>query len=256
MNRINELLNKKSRILSVYFTAGFPNLDDTVDIAVELERNGVDLIEIGMPFSDPLADGEVIQASSQKALANGMSIDLLFEQLKDIRQKVSIPIILMGYFNPVLRYGVKQFCKRAAELGVDGTIIPDLPLEIYTEKYRNRFIDNGLSNVFLVTPQSSDARIQELDRHSDSFIYMVSSASTTGAKGLNEPFLKEYSERLDGLNLKNPRLIGFGISDAASFQMAAKYAQGGIIGSAFVRKLGGKGNIKEIVREFVEGIRN
>ncbi len=244
MNRIKKKLQEDNppagragKILSIYFTAGYPALNDTVKIIQELEKNGVDLIEIGLPFSDPLADGPTIQASSTAALKNGMNTELLFEQLKDIRKTVSIPLILMGYFNPVLQYGVEEFCKKCEKVGIDGLILPDLPLDVYQEEYETIFKKHGLINVFLITPQTSDDRIKSIDAASEGFIYMVSSASTTGAK---EGFGSEqsaYFDRIASMNLKNPQIVGFGISNAKTFEQATEKTKGAIIGSAFIKHL-------------------
>jgi len=254
-NRINQLFEtKKENILSVYFTAGFPNLNDTVKIIQELEKNGVDLIEIGIPFSDPTADGPTIQHSSEVALKNGMNVKLLFEQLKDIRKSVKIPLILMGYFNPVLQYGVEDFCKKCNETGIDGTILPDLPLEEFDDNYKDAFEKNNLHNILLITPQTSENRIRQIDKASSGFIYMVSSASTTGAGKKVEDFHREYFERIQHMNLKNPRLIGFGISDNATFTNACKYASGAIVGSAFVNALNTSKKTTEIILQFVKNI--
>jgi tryptophan synthase alpha chain len=255
MNRINKLFqNKKERILSVYFTAGYPKLDDTVSIIEELVKNGVDLIEIGMPFSDPVADGPVIQHSSLIALQNGMSIKKLFEQLKNIRGTVDIPLILMGYINPVLQYGVDAFCKKCNEIGIDGLIIPDLPLDVYQEEFKAVFEANNLHNIFLITPQTSDERLKLIDGVSSGFIYMVSSNSTTGAKSSVSDFQREYFERVRNIGIKNPRLIGFGISNAETFSNACQYASGAIIGSAFVKALEGRESLEEKVSEFINSI--
>lgn len=254
-NRINQLFErKKDNILSVYFTAGFPNLNDTVEIIQELEKNGVDLIEIGMPFSDPTADGPTIQRTSEIALQNGMSIKLLFEQLKTIRQSVSIPLVLMGYFNPVYQFGVEDFCRKCNEIGIDGTILPDLPLDEFEAEYKTIFEQNNLHNILLITPQTSEARVRQIDAASEGFIYMVSSSSTTGAGKKVEDFHKEYFERIQDMNLKNPRLIGFGISDNATFTNACKYASGAIIGSAFVSSFNEKAAISETVAQFVKNM--
>ncbi|MFV0590162.1 MAG: tryptophan synthase subunit alpha [Draconibacterium sp.] len=254
-NRINQLFEtKKENILSVYFTAGFPHLNDTVKIIQELEKNGVDLIEIGMPFSDPTADGPTIQRSSETALKNGMSLKLLFEQLKDIRKSVSIPLILMGYLNPVYQYGIEKFCKKCAETGIDGTILPDLPLDEFDSEYRPYFEANNLHNVLLITPQTSEKRIRQIDNASKGFIYMVSSSSTTGAGKKVEDFHQDYFERVQHMNLKNPRLIGFGISDHATFSNACKYAQGAIIGSAFVTTIKDSPDLEKDIAGFVKSI--
>ena len=252
-NRITALFERKDKnILSIYFTAGYPELNDTQTIITELEKSGADLIEIGMPFSDPVADGPVIQHSSEIALQNGMSINLLFEQLKEIRRSISIPLILMGYLNPVMQYGIENFCQKCKETGIDGTIIPDLPLEIYEAEYKEIFEENSLSNIFLVTPQTSDERIRKIDTLSTGFIYMVSSSSTTGVKGaVNEEQLA-YFEKIRTMNLRSKLLIGFGISDKASFEKASGYANGAIIGSAFVKALAGEGKIEVKVRTFIQ----
>ena len=254
-NRINKLFqDKKERILSVYFTAGYPNLEDTVPMIQELVKNGVDLIEIGMPFSDPVADGPVIQHSSLIALKNGMSIRKLFGQLKDIRQTVDIPLILMGYINPVLQYGVAAFCQKCKEIGIDGLIIPDLPMDVFEEEFKAVFEANDLHNIFLITPQTSEERLRKIDAVSTGFIYMVSSNSTTGAKTSVSDFQKEYFERVNSFGLKNPRLIGFGISNAETFANACGYASGAIIGSAFVKALEGSDPTDRKVSRFINSI--
>jgi tryptophan synthase alpha chain len=257
MNRINKLFKEKpERILSVYFTAGYPNLEDTVPVIQELVKNGVDLIEIGMPFSDPVADGPVIQHSSLVALHNGMSIRKLFEQLENIRQTVDIPLILMGYINPVLQYGVEAFCLKCKEIGIDGLIIPDLPLDVYQEEFKAVFEANNLHNIFLITPQTSDERLRVIDEASSGFIYMVSSNSTTGAKTSVSEYQKTYFERIKSSGMKSPRLIGFGISNAATFRNACQYASGAIIGSAFVKALEGEGELELKVLKFIESVGN
>jgi tryptophan synthase alpha chain len=254
-NRINKLFQeKKERILSVYFTAGYPNLDDTVPIIQELVKNGVDLIEIGMPFSDPVADGPVIQHSSLISLQNGMSIRKLFDQLKNIRQTVDIPLILMGYINPVLQYGVAAFCKKCNEIGIDGLIIPDLPMDVYEEEFKSVFEANNLHNIFLITPQTSEERLKLIDQVSSGFIYMVSSNATTGAKTSVSDFQKQYFERVNSMALKNPRMIGFGISNAETFENACQYASGAIIGSAFVKALEGSESLEQKISGFINSI--
>ena len=254
-NRINKLFQeKKGKVLSVYFTAGYPNLEDTVPVIQELVKNGVDLIEIGMPFSDPVADGPVIQHSSLIALQNGMSIRKLFEQLKAIRQSVEIPLILMGYINPVLQYGVEAFCQKCNEIGIDGLIIPDLPMDVYEEEFKSTFEPNNLHNIFLITPQTSDERLRKIDEVSTGFIYMVSSNATTGAKTSVSEFQNQYFERVNSFGLKNPRLIGFGISNAETFANACEYASGAIIGSAFVKVLEGAGALEQKVSDFIHSI--
>ena len=239
--------------MSIYFTAGYPSLTSTVQIIEELERNGVDMIEIGLPFSDPLADGPTIQKSSTVALKNGMTTEILFEQLKNIRKTVSIPLVIMGYFNPVLQFGVEEFCKKCEEIGIDGLILPDLPLDVYQNEYEGVFKKYGLINVFLITPQTSDARIQQIDKASNGFIYMVSSASVTGSKSGFGNEQEAYFERIASMNLKNPQIVGFGIKDSETFQQATRRAKGAIIGSAFIKFLTEKG--ENNISEFIQSIR-
>lgn len=246
MNRINKQLQENSdeKLLSIYFTAGYPNLNDTVGIIQDLEKSGVGMIEIGLPFSDPLADGPTIQASSTQALKNGMTTKMLFEQLKDIRKTVSIPLVIMGYFNPILQYGVEDFCKKCAEVGVDGLIIPDLPVDVYDEHYKAIFEKHGIINVFLITPQTSEKRVRFIDSISNGFIYMVSSASVTGSSSGFGNQQTDYFKRIADMNLKSPQVIGFGISDHDTFTQATKYAKGAIIGSAFIKHLNVEGTSK------------
>lgn len=249
MNRINLKLQEDKKILSIYFTAGYPNLNDTVTIIKELENSGVDMIEIGLPFSDPLADGPVIQESSTIAIKNGMTTHLLFEQLKDIRAQVQIPLLIMGYFNPIMQFGIDNFCKKCHEIGIDGLIIPDLPLEIYENEYKSIFEKYDLKNIFLITPQTKEVRIKQIDALTDSFIYMVSSASITGS---NTGFGSEqvnYFERIAKMKLKNPQIIGFGINDKRTLENAFIYQKGGIIGSAFIKYL--KENSIEKISNFI-----
>jgi tryptophan synthase alpha chain len=256
-NRINQLFEKKKeKILSIYFTAGFPLLNDTVKIIQQLEQAGVDLIEIGMPFSDPTADGPTIQRSSEIALKNGMSLKLLFSQLKDIRKSVDIPLILMGYLNPVLQFGVEKFCISCKEAGIDGVILPDLPLEEFGEQYHNYFHENNLHNIFLISPQTPENRIRQIDDISTGFIYMVSSASTTGAEKKAENFQLEYFKKIQQMNLKNPYLIGFGISNHESFKNACSYASGAIIGSAFITALQKEKEPARVIELFIKSIKN
>jgi len=259
MNRINQKLKKNNlpgsktgKILSIYFTAGYPELNDTVPIIQQLENSGVDMIEIGLPFSDPLADGPTIQASSTQALKNGMTSTMLFEQLKDIRQKVQIPLIIMGYFNPILQYGVEAFCKKCAGVGIDGLIIPDLPVDVYNDQYRSIFEKYGLINVFLITPQTSEERIKFIDSISRGFIYMVSSASVTGGQSGFGAEQTNYFQRIAEMNLNNPQIIGFGISNNETFSKAIYYAKGAIIGSAFIKYITEKGIDK--ISNFVKTI--
>ncbi|WP_324025710.1 tryptophan synthase subunit alpha [Maribacter sp. BPC-D8] len=252
-NRITTKLQEDKKLLSIYFTAGYPALNDTVQIIQDLEKNGVDMIEIGLPFSDPLADGPTIQESSTAALKNGMTTEILFNQLKDIRKTVSIPLIIMGYFNPMLQYGVEAFCKKCQEIGIDGLILPDLPLDVYQDEYEAIFKKYGLKNVFLITPQTSDMRILQIDNASDGFIYMVSSASVTGSKSGFGQEQESYFERIAAMNLKNPQIVGFGIKDEETFKQATKTAKGAIIGSAFIKYLTANGTDK--TAEFTKLIR-
>ncbi|WGF93014.1 tryptophan synthase subunit alpha [Aequorivita marisscotiae] len=253
MNRIQQKLSENKKLLSIYFTAGYPKLDDTVEIIQELEKSSVDFIEIGLPFSDPLADGPTIQVSSQLALKNGMTTQVLFQQLKDIRKTVTIPLIIMGYFNPLLQFGVENFCKKCAEIGIDGLILPDLPLAEYQEHYAEIFKKHGLLNIFLITPQTSEARIKQIDAASEGFIYMVSSASVTGNSSGFGAAQENYFKRIELLQLKNPQIVGFGINNSETFQQATKYSRGAIIGSAFIKMLSEKG--LEGISNFVGSIR-
>lgn len=252
MNRINKKISEKENLLSIYFTAGYPSKNDTVKIIESLEKNGVDMIEIGLPFSDPLADGPTIQASSTQALQNGMSTEILFEQLKDIRKSVTIPLLIMGYFNPILQFGVEKFCQKCAEVGIDGLIIPDLPFDIFAEEYKKIFDKYGIINIFLITPQTSDERIQFIDNASEGFIYTVSSSSVTGASSGFGKLQIDYFKRIEKMNLKNPQIVGFGISDLETFNQATQFAKGGIIGSAFIKFLTENGveKIGEFIQQF------
>lgn len=257
MNRLQQLFEKKkNNILSIYFTAGYPEIGATLKIAEALEKAGADFLEIGFPYSDPLADGPVIQNSSQVAIENGMTLKLLFQQLKDLRARVSIPVLLMGYANPMLQYGVSNFCKAAADVGIDGVIVPDLPLYEYEELYKNDFINNGLSNVFLVTPQTSEERIRKIDGLSNGFIYLLSSSATTGKSLDVSDEIGAYYERVKALNLNNPLIIGFGISDRNSFMRANQYANGAIVGSAFVKTIGDSKDYLSHIPEFIRKIRD
>lgn len=237
MNRINQKLQENKKLLSIYFTAGYPNLDDTVTIIQNLEKSGVDFIEIGLPFSDPLADGPIIQASSTQALKNGMTSEVLFKQLIDIRKTVSISLLIMGYFNPIFQYGVEAFCKKCQEVGINGLIIPDLPVDVYNEQYKATFEKYDLINVFLITPQTSVERINYIDSISNGFIYMVSSASVTGSQSGFGNEQTNYFKRIATMKLKNPQIVGFGINNSETFDQATQYTKGAIIGSAFIKHL-------------------
>jgi tryptophan synthase alpha chain len=255
-NRIDQLFRKKnSDILSVYYTAGFPHSSDTVPIAEYLQAAGADIIEIGMPFSDPLADGPTIQQSSLQALNNGMTIRLLFEQIKDIRQKLNIPIILMGYLNPAMQYGLEKFCEQCRAAGVDALILPDLPMQEYLDEYKSLFESYGLYNIFLISPQTSEARIRLIDENSHGFIYMVSSASITGAKsGISDDQIA-YFQRIKNMRLSHPTLIGFGISNHETYAKACEYSSGAIIGSAFIKMLNGSQALEQDIHQFVSSIK-
>ena len=253
MDRINQKLQENKKLLSIYFTAGYPSINNTVSIIQELEKSGVDMIEIGLPFSDPLADGPTIQESSTRAIENGMTTKLLFEQLKDIRKTVQIPLIIMGYFNPIMQFGVEKFCEKCQEIGIDGLIIPDLPLEEYLTEYQEIFKKYNLKNIFLITPQTSKERILEIDSVSDSFIYMVSTAAVTGNQSGFGNEQMNYFERISNLNLNNPQIIGFGINNAATFEQATLHQKGAIIGSAFIKFI--SKNPIDRIGEFVEKIR-
>lgn len=256
MNRIDKLFKEKgTNILSVYFTAGYPQLDLTAGIVRALSDAGADMIEIGIPFSDPMADGPVIQRSNEKALLNGMNLKMIFNQLNNIRDEVYVPLLMMGYLNPVLQFGVENFCKKCLETGIDGVILPDLPPSVYTEEYHSVFDKYNLYNILLISPQSSPERISTIDKISRGFIYMVSSSSVTGSKGNFSDDQISYFKKVSDMNLKNPCLIGFGISNHETFINAGKYARGGIIGSAFINVLGQDGNIFENIRRFIEQIK-
>jgi tryptophan synthase alpha chain len=256
INRLTRLFEtKRQNVLSVYYTAGYPNLNDTVRIAEHLQQAGADVIEIGMPYSDPLADGPTIQQSGAQALANGMTISKLFEQLENVRATVSLPLILMGYLNPAMQYGLERFCQQCQRVGIDALIIPDLPMQEYLDEYKELFESYRLYNIFLVSPQTSDQRIRLIDEHSHGFIYVVSSASITGAKsGITDEQIT-YFKRIQQMQLRNPMLIGFGISDQETFRTACDYAQGAIIGSAFIKQLNVSENLKQDIEHFVGQIK-
>jgi tryptophan synthase alpha chain len=252
MNRLEQLFQHKSQnILSIFFTAGHPTPDGTRKTILDLAAAGADLVEVGIPFSDPLADGPTIQASSHAALENGMSLEKLFAQLEGIRSETEMPLVLMGYLNPVLQFGMERFCERCAAVGVDGVILPDLPLAFYEKNHASLLAQHDLCPIFLVTPQTSDERIRELDTASRGFLYAVSTASTTGgAGGFNESQVA-YFQRIAKLNIKNPVLVGFGISDKSAFDTVCQYLNGGVVGSAFIRAQ--EAGIS--AHDFVEGIR-
>lgn len=255
MNRIKQLFDQKKKdILSIYFTAGYPQLSDTCEIISQLEDNGIDLIEIGIPFSDPMADGPTIQASGTIALRNGMTLRILFDQLADIRKKVSIPLIMMGYLNPIMQYGFENFCKKCNEVGIDGAIIPDLPFDDYLKEYKPIAEKYDIKIVMLITPETSDERIRLIDDHTDGFIYMVSSASTTGAQSSFDDGKQAYFKKINSMGLKNPRLIGFGISNKATLDAAQANANGAIIGSKFITLLKDSKDIKEAVKNLKDSL--
>jgi tryptophan synthase alpha chain len=255
MNRITHLFEtKRSGILSVYFTAGYPALNDTLPILEALQEQEVDMAEIGIPFSDPMADGPVIQESSTQALRNGMSLRLLFAQLRNVRRTIHMPLLLMGYLNPVMQYGFEAFCRSCAEVGIDGMIIPDLPFADYLTDYKATAEAFGLKTVMLITPETSAERIRLIDAHTDGFIYMVSSAAITGAQQRFDADKQAYFRRIDGMQLKNPRLVGFGISNQATFAAASGHASGAIVGSKFVQLLGHASTPSEAVTKLRDAL--
>ena len=251
MSRLSELFTrKKKNVVNVYCTAGFPKLNSTLEVMKALQNNGADLIELGMPYSDPLADGPVIQASGGKALQNGMTIAILFAQLKDFRKEISVPVVLMGYLNPLLQFGFENFCARAAEVGIDGLIIPDIPMFEYEKEYASIIRKHGLDFIFLVTPETSEERVRKLDALSSGFLYAVSSSSITGSDKDFSP-VETYLQRLQTLQLKNPVLVGFGIRDRATFRAAAAYSNGAIIGSAYIKALEDGTNVEATTKKFL-----
>ena len=254
MNRIDSLFKqKKQSVLNVYCTAGYPQLNSMVEVLSSLQENGADIIEIGMPYSDPLADGPVIQQSNMVALENGMSIPVLFEQLKNIRSTIHLPIILMGYMNPILQFGLKNFCEAAAAVGVDGVILPDLPMYEFENDYQPLFDEHGLKYIFLVTPETGEERIRKIDSLCSGFLYAVSSSSTTGNnKAIADQ--STYFKRLKEMQLNNPILVGFGIKDKETFQSACQYTNGAIIGSAYIKSLEGSTNIQLSTKEFLNNV--
>ena len=255
MKRLKDTFNTKSDILNIYVTAGYPNLNDTVDIVIELAKNGVDMVEIGMPFSDPLADGPTIQNSSQIAIKNGITLELIFNQVEEIRKTTNIPIVLMGYYNQVLQYGADSFFEKAKAVGVDGFIIPDLPLDIYEKEHQQKVESLDLDMIFLITPQTTDDRIKLIDSKSSGFLYVVSSFAITGSKSDIQQSQIDYFKRINNLELKTPKLIGFGISDKKTFDTACQHAHGAIIGSAFIKALNDTKNVKESIKDFISEIR-
>lgn len=257
MNRITQLFqNKDKNILSVYFTAGYPTLNGTVPVLEALEKQGVDMAEIGIPFSDPMADGPVIQHSAGEALRNGMSLRLLFEQLKAVRSSVKMPLILMGYLNPILQYGFGRFCQSCTGAGIDGMIIPDLPFADYLANYKEIAERHDLKMIMLITPETSDERIRLIDQHTEGFIYLVSSASTTGAQQQFDESKKSYFTRVAGMKLKNPLLVGFGISNRSTLEAATAHTNGAIIGSKFIQLLGQCETPDIAVKELLKTVRN
>ena len=256
MSRLSELFkNQNERVLNVYCTAGFPQLNSTLQVMESLQANGANIIELGMPYSDPLADGEVIQSSGNVALANGMTIDTLFEQLTNMRKAIHIPVVLMGYMNPILQYGFEAFCKKAKEVGVDGLILPDLPLYEFEHMYGNTIQENNLDFVFLVTPETPEDRLRKLDSLSTGFLYAVSSSATTG-KDKDFTQVASYLQKLQAMQLKNPVLVGFGIKDKETFNAVCAYSNGAIIGSAYINALSKGKDINETTAQFLKAVLN
>jgi len=256
MKRIEELFKQKSTgVLNVYCTAGYPTLDSTIPIMEAIQDGGADLIEIGMPYSDPLADGPIIQSSSAIALQNGMTIDCLFHQLKEMRKSIHLPVVLMGYMNPVLQYGFDKFCAKAVEVGIDGLILPDLPVVEFETKYATIIKQHKLDFIFLVTPETIESRVRQLDQHSSGFLYAVSSSSTTGNEKDFDKVV-DYLNRLKSYQLKNPYLVGFGIKDRITFNLVRPHAHGAIIGSAFIKAIADSADPIQTAKEFVKGVVN
>ena len=253
MNRIDQTFQKNEKLLSIYFSAGHPELEDTVPILRALQDSGVDMVEIGLPFSDPLADGPTIQESSTRALRNGMSTEKLFQQLENIRENIHIPLVLMGYFNPMMQYGIERFCQKCQAIGIDGLIIPDLPVDLYHLHYKELFDQYNLYNMFLISPQTSEERIRYIDSVSSGFIYMVSSASVTGAQSTFGNTQEAYFRRIAEMQLHTPQVVGFGISNAETYRTATRFSRGAIIGSAFIKFLGEKG--VDAIPDFIKSIR-
>ncbi len=253
MNKIQTLFGTDKNVLSVYFTAGYPSLNDTGTIIKTLEKYGVGLIEVGMPYSDPIADGETIQKSSAQALANGMTLDLLFDQLTDIKSDVTIPLVFMGYLNQWMQYGIDRFCQRAKDAGISSFIIPDLPLDVYQEEYKNTVEKYGLTMSFLITPDTTEDRIKLAASLSTAFLYVVSQSSITGGSTAFSEEQLAYFKRIQCYALESPSVIGFGVNNAQSYRQACQYANGAIIGSAFIRAMDSNG-LEESVRVFVESV--
>ena len=257
MNRINQLFEtKKNEILSVYFTAGYPALNDTLPILRVLQSESVNMVEIGIPFSDPMADGQVIQESSAAALRNGMTLSLLFDQLRTVREEISIPLILMGYLNPIMQFGFENFCRCCSEIGIDGVIVPDLPFRDYTERYKEIAERYDIKVIMLITPETSEERVRLIDENTDGFIYMVSSAATTGAQQSFGDEKHAYFRRIRDMHLKNPLMIGFGISNKVTFDAVLQYASGAIVGSRFVSLLAESKEIKKATKQLIEILRS
>jgi len=257
MNRINYLFEtKRKEVLSIYFCAGYPEVNNSAEVIRTLARNGVDMIEIGIPFNDPMADGAVIQQAATQSLKDGMSLRLLFGQLEGIRDDVEIPLLLMGYLNPIMQYGFENFCSSCRATGIDGCIIPDLPFDDYLRDYKPVAERYGLKMIMLITPETAEARIRLIDEHTDGFIYMVSSAATTGAQQSFDEQKQAYFQRIQSMSLRNPRMIGFGVSNEATFRMACENASGAIIGSKFVTLLGEHHSPQTAIRKLLDDIRN
>lgn len=256
MNRINQLFEKNKNILTMFFTAGFPSLDDTISILNSLQKGGVDMIEIGIPFSDPIADGPVIQKANLQAIENGMTVEKLFKQLQDFRDEISVPVVIMSSFNPILQFGVEAFCEQCKSVGIDGLIMPDMPTDFYEKNYHDVFIKNELININLVTPTTPIDRIKMIDKKSNGFIYLVSTSSTTGGKGVFSKDQKTYFKTIKNLNLKSPVLTGFGISNQESFETVCAFTDGGIIGSAFINSLSENGILSSSIQSFINKIRS
>jgi tryptophan synthase alpha chain len=255
-NKIDQIFaDKKGKILSAYFTAGFPELEDTALVMKSLQEAGADIIEVGIPFSDPMADGPTIQMSNKQALDNGISLKKILDQIRRIKDEIRIPMLLMGYLNPIYQYGIGNFCADCQKAGISGVIIPDLPVLEYQESYQSVFVSHGLYNIFLITPETSEIRIREIDAISHGFIYMVSASSTTGSKNKLSADQIKYFKRIQEMNLRTPRLVGFGISDRKSFEKASEYTDGAIIGSAIIHVLQGSKDIRKDITSFIRSVK-